>query len=187
MKCLTRNLSSLRKKWKVGRFSDGGNGTSTQLPSLLSSEIKSLKNITSFQRNFGVISLIFGLMVYPSLIFASTSSSPRKGISEDQAVICIVAEAANQPLPGMLALAETLRRRGSTKGVYGCQRRKFAMQQPKEIRDLARAAWQFSEYTNLSKNATHWENVNAFGRPYWAKNMTIAATYGDHTFFRRAA
>jgi len=60
------------------------------------------------------------------------------------------------------------------------------MQQPKQIRDLARAAWQFSEYTNISKNATHWENVNAFGRPYWAKNMTIAATYGDHTFFRRA-
>ena len=32
--------------------------------------------------------------------------------------------------------------------------------------------------------ATHYENVEAFGVPSWAKRMRVVAKVGDHTFFR---
>jgi spore germination cell wall hydrolase CwlJ-like protein len=34
-------------------------------------------------------------------------------------------------------------------------------------------------------NATHFENVEAFGKPYWAKDMVVVATVGKHTYYRK--
>lgn len=33
--------------------------------------------------------------------------------------------------------------------------------------------------------ATHFENVKAFGKPDWAKNMVEVATIGAHTYFKK--
>ena len=34
------------------------------------------------------------------------------------------------------------------------------------------------------KGGTHWENIEKFGVPYWAKKMVIVARHGRHTFWR---
>lgn len=36
---------------------------------------------------------------------------------------------------------------------------------------------------DVTKGATHYENVEAFGLPPWAKNMRVVTRIGSHTFF----
>lgn len=36
---------------------------------------------------------------------------------------------------------------------------------------------------DITNGATHYENVKAFGTPYWAKDMKITAIIGNHTFY----
>ena len=35
-----------------------------------------------------------------------------------------------------------------------------------------------------TKGATHFENLNAFPRPYWAKGMDAVSRVGQHTYFK---
>ena len=106
-------------------------------------------------------------------------------IPQALAVKAIVGEAANQGVDGMTAVAEAIRNRGTLNGVYGLKRESFISSQPKWVHDQARQAWKRSETTNLVKGADHWENVEAFGVPYWAKSMQVTAKIKDHTFYRR--
>ena len=39
------------------------------------------------------------------------------------------------------------------------------------------------EAPNPIGNATHFENVGAFGEPTWAAGATVVATIGDHTYY----
>jgi hypothetical protein len=80
-----------------------------------------------------------------------------------------------------IALGEALRNRGTLDGVYGCA---VAINEPKAVWDTAKRAWRASEGSNLVKGATNWENVEAFGVPYWAKDMEITAKIGSHTFYK---
>ena len=43
-------------------------------------------------------------------------------------------------------------------------------------------------YTNkkdITNGATHYENVEAFGIPYWATNMKVTCKIGRHTFYKK--
>lgn len=40
------------------------------------------------------------------------------------------------------------------------------------------------EIEDITKGATHYENIEVFGVPYWAKKMTVTAKVGSHTFYR---
>ena len=104
-------------------------------------------------------------------------------IPEDLAVRCIIGEAANQGDHGMLVLAEALRNRGTTKGVYGCSA-SHVVRQPEWVFKKALKAWRESAYSNHTNGATNWENINAFGTPYWAKSMIKTYEYKDHVFYR---
>lgn len=103
-------------------------------------------------------------------------------IPEDVAVRVLIGEAANQGEKGMICVAEVLRQRGSTKGFYGIKA-KHINSQPAWVWEQAKRAWRKSASTNYTNNATHYENVKAFGRPYWSRSMKVVYRFKDHTFF----
>ena len=104
-------------------------------------------------------------------------------IDPNQAIKAIVGEAENQGFLGMQAVAEAIRNRGTLDGVYGLKSSRLK-KAPKWVFMQAEKAWEASESSNLVKGATHWENIKAFGVPYWAKSMKKTATVKDHAFYR---
>lgn len=110
-------------------------------------------------------------------------------IDESAAIRVLIGEASNQGIVGMQAVAEVIRRRGSLKPFSAYHRKdldSFVLAQGKKIYQNAKVAWLKSRYSNITKGATHYENVEAFGIPSWAKNMQIVVRINDHTFFKPA-
>ena len=119
-----------------------------------------------------------------SLLFFGTTAAhaqPASALPEGMVLAAIMGEARGEgsrwddwqgKLTAMTALAEAIRNRGTLKGVYGksAVNRDPAWVQRK-CEGLARKAWKASEHTNLTKGATHWENVGAFGSPWWARSL----------------
>jgi hypothetical protein len=128
-----------------------------------------------------IIPILIGLFLF---IFGEFKEAFPAEIPEETAIICIIGEAANQGDKGMLALAEALRNRGTTKGVYGCQSNLHA-RQPKRVHQQALNAWRKSATSNITDGATHWENIKAFGKPYWVDSMERVYEYKDHVFYKK--
>jgi hypothetical protein len=105
-------------------------------------------------------------------------------IRECDATRAIVGEAANQGERGMLAVACAVRNRGSLRGVYGFKN-PMADKQPAWVWKQAKMAWRKSASVDITKGATHWENVKAFGEPAWARKMKKTVTINDHTFYKK--
>lgn len=124
------------------------------------------------------------LALLPSLLLGCNPAYAE--INQTQAVKAIIGEAANQGLAGMQAVGEVIRRRGNLRGLYGAKREAFISGQPNWVHKQALRAWLMSESSNLTKNATHFENVKAFGRPNWALKMVKTAVIKDHVFYREA-
>jgi spore germination cell wall hydrolase CwlJ-like protein len=101
-------------------------------------------------------------------------------INEKQAIHCIMGEARGEGKLGMQAVGEVLRRRGTTKGMYGC---KAKFREPKWVYDMAESAWTDSETSNLTNGATHFESTD-FPVPYWADSMRVVAKLGKHIFYK---
>ena len=115
----------------------------------------------------------------------SISKALKASADEDAIIRAIIGEAANQGVEGMTAVGEVIRNRGnSLKGIFGADSPMVA-KQPQWVFDLAKQAWKASEKSNLTGGATHWENVEAFGVPYWAEGMQQTSKIKNHTFFRR--
>ena len=123
-----------------------------------------------------ILFLMLGL-IDPNIAHGAT-------ITEEQAVRCLIGEAANQGIIGMTAVGEVMRRRGSTKGIYGCNAKHIA-KEPQKVWVAARKAWRDSARTNLTRHATHWENTTAFGVPRWAGSMVKTVKIKDHVFYRQ--
>ncbi|MDE2104610.1 MAG: hypothetical protein KGL39_45665 [Patescibacteria group bacterium] len=117
------------------------------------------------------------------LILLVASSLQAEPIRDADAIRAIVGEAANQHYQGMLAVAGAIRNRGTLKGVYGLHS-KMPDRQPRWVWAEASKAWSESRTNDITHGATNWENVKAFGEPYWARSMTVTVTIGDHRFFR---
>lgn len=96
---------------------------------------------------------------------------------------CVIGESASEGSKGMIAVAEAIRNRGTTKGVYGCNA-KFVDNEPQWVWDKARKAWELSEHTNVTEGATHWENLKEFGKPWWADSLTKTVKIGNHQFYK---
>jgi spore germination cell wall hydrolase CwlJ-like protein len=107
-------------------------------------------------------------------------------IQERDAVRAIVGEAAGEGADGMLAVACAIRNRGTLRGVYGA-RNPMTARQPGWVWQQARAAWARSVTNDVTRGATHWENVRVFGRPSWAASMSVTTNIGRHTFYARTA
>jgi hypothetical protein len=108
-------------------------------------------------------------------------------IAEDKAVHCILGEARSEGEIGIKALAEALKNRNTTKGVYGCNvdfSKEAAYIKAKRLDVIAKQAWRDAPKLNLVKNADHWENITAFGTPTWAKKMVKTTCINHHCFYR---
>lgn len=107
--------------------------------------------------------------------------------SEDVAINCILGEARGEDYQSMVAIAEFIRKNGHDR-LIGCTakipNKDWVYMEKTGIIQRAFKAWHNSVDTNLVKNSTHFENIEAFGVPYWAKNMTIVSKVGPHTFYK---
>jgi len=122
-------------------------------------------------------------LLFTLILTLSFSSLCVAEIDDDLAIRAIIGEASNQGSQGMLAVACGIRNRGTLKGVYGLNA-KHVDNEPQWVWDLARKAWEKSAHKDIVREATHWENNQAFGKPYWAKDMIEVITIGDHIFYK---
>lgn len=105
-------------------------------------------------------------------------------VNPGQAVLAIIGEAENQGPRGMLAVACAIRNRGHLKGVYGLRAPRVVKKKYKpEILKAAIKAWEDSRRKDITKGADHWENVEQFGKPYWAKKYRPTVKIGSHQFY----
>lgn len=104
-------------------------------------------------------------------------------IPQEKAIRVIVGEASNQGFKGMVCVAEVIRHKGSLKGFYVLHAPHSA-HEPKWVWNMARIAWYRSKTTNLTKYADHFENIHAFGCPYWIRNCVKTFSYRDHVFYK---
>ena len=104
-------------------------------------------------------------------------------IPDEQAVRAIVGESANQGRTGMIAVAGAIRNRGTLRGVYGLNN-PIVDRQPARVWHTARLAWAISRTNDITRGATHWENIGQFGRPRWASALIVTTNIGAHTFYK---
>lgn len=103
----------------------------------------------------------------------------------------LLAEAADQGYDGMYAVACVIRNRGGNlNGFYGAKRKdldSFCKRQGSYYINLAKKVEQevFREGArDVTGGATHFENLQRFGTPYWVKKMVITCKIGRHTFYK---
>jgi hypothetical protein len=100
--------------------------------------------------------------------------------SENKIIHCLLGEARGEGLVGMTAVAEVIRNRGGTHGIYGCSKH-FKVE--RRIRDLAQRAWRDSRRSNYVQGATHFHSTD-FKAPYWASKIQIVRRIGRHIFYK---
>ena len=118
------------------------------------------------------------------------------GITEDQAVKCILGEARGEykkhGFKSFLYLAEALRNRGTTSGVYGCNalisKREAAFIKSLGLDREAARAWRASALSNETQGASYWGSLIVDRA--WIKTMQKAgyvqtATIGNHVYYKR--
>ena len=101
----------------------------------------------------------------------------------------ILTEAAGESEEGQVAVGEVLRNRHwSLRGFSGIRRpdlqRFLERQDAKTIAGAKRSLLRARGGSYIAGGATHFENVEAFGMPWWAKKMRVTAKIGRHTFFK---
>lgn len=105
----------------------------------------------------------------------------------------IIGEAVGEGYEGMYAVACVYRNRLAKGLPLGCVAMKrpdlnrFVNKQGRKYEILAKRIIHevfINQMLDVSKGATHYENVSSFGRPFWAKDMKITARIGKHTFYR---
>ena len=103
--------------------------------------------------------------------------------TDEQAVRVIVGESANQGIKGMICVGEVIRHNTSLRGFYGLHASHSAKEGVKTWA-MAKKAWIMSKYTNYTRGANHFENIGAFGRPYWVRKCVLTFEYKDHKFYK---
>ena len=122
-----------------------------------------------------LLSLIF-LLIFHTSVYAGQ-------IDKQKAIRAIIGEASNQGYTGMLSVACAIRNRETLKGVYGVNA-KHVDKEPEWVWRLAEKAWNESSEKDITNGATHWENIKAFGTPYWVKSLTKVYEYKDQVFYK---
>ena len=105
--------------------------------------------------------------------------------TDEEAVRVLVGEASNQGYKGMVCVGEVIRHNRSLKGFYGLH----ASHSSKEhawVWLQAKKAWKASKYSHFTGNAGHFENIHAFGTPYWVKKCVKTFTWKDHVFYKES-
>lgn len=104
-----------------------------------------------------------------------------------KAVRAMVGECGfRQGFIGMVAVGHAIRNRGTVQGVWGYSAPKVVNRQyPSWLYIVAALAWWVSSWSaDITKGATHWENLTLAGIPEWSYVMQQTFQYRDHTFFK---
>ena len=128
--------------------------------------------------------LIFILLIAASVQAGQTTSSP-------DLWKVIMAEAVSEGYDGMYGVACVIRNRGGDlRGFAGTHRKDldaFCDRQGKRYIEMAKRIETIVFKNNgrdITNGATHFENIQKFGIPYWAKKMDRVAVIGSHTFYK---
>lgn len=136
------------------------------------------------RRSWGVgLILCLILAITGVLRVGKHQSIERVGFSDQQAVRAILGEARGQGYEGLYAVACALRNRGDLRGVRGYK----AIMEPidaKVSQDAVEAWFDSGLGPDITDGANHWENIESFGMPSWAKHCKETVKIGKHTFFR---
>jgi hypothetical protein len=105
----------------------------------------------------------------------------------------IIGEATSEGYIGMYAVACVYRNRlekGMSLGCVALKRRdldEFVRREGRKAEFIAKSIIEevFKENgKDITKGATHYENIQKFGIPKWAKKMVTTVFIGSHTFFK---
>lgn len=105
----------------------------------------------------------------------------------------IIGEAIGEGYDGMYAVASVYRNRqkaGLSRGCVACELEdlnEFVNKQPKRYHKVAQGiVWDVFMWRkkDITGGATHYENIEQYGIPYWAKDMEITVKIGNHTFYK---
>ena len=133
------------------------------------------------------------ILVGVALIVSSGTLEASGGHSERNWVLIekvLIAEAASEGYDGLYAVACVMRNRGwKLDGFSGTERHDldvFVANQPERTRQWAHHIRRVLQTGGLDRTggATHYENVEDFGTPWWAKGQTPTVKIGRHTFWR---
>lgn len=106
----------------------------------------------------------------------------------------LIAEDVSGGYEGMYAVACCVRNRlnaGLNSGLVALKRKdlsSFVNKQPKKYHVIAKDIVNKVFYQNspdVTRGATHYEAVERYGLPKWAKNMQKTIKIGEHTYFKR--
>lgn len=100
-----------------------------------------------------------------------------------EAINCIVGEASGEGYDGMLAVAESIRNRGSLHGVYGCHA-SHIKNESSDTFDLAGIAWITSEDDSRTWKANSWGTQEDIDKNHMDKKCTEITRIKRHTFFK---
>ena len=138
------------------------------------------------KKMFLIIVVFLSLFLDFHLVYAKKISYP------DNLYKGILGEAVSEEYKGMYAVACVYRNRLKNSLPLGCialKRRdldKFVKKQGKKYEEMAKEIiWEVFEKNgpDITNGATHYENVEKFGLPSWAKEMRTTVKIGNHTFF----
>lgn len=129
----------------------------------------------------------FALGMLTGLIFISSCKLVHaQELSPVMGAMALIGEAEGESQTCRIAIAETIRRRGGFKGVYGLHAPRVVKHKyTANSMTLARAAWWDSRYTNYSKHADGWGNASdivKFRKAKWFRNCSVVA-HIDGTYF----
>lgn len=108
----------------------------------------------------------------------------------------ILAEAASEGYYGMYAVTCVVKNRklkGMKHGLCAANQKnldRWVYKQPKKYRVAAQKIVEqvmSNKGKDVTGGATHYENIEKFGRPYWVKGMIRTVKIGNHVFYKKDA
>ena len=106
----------------------------------------------------------------------------------------LIGEAASEGYEGMYAVACVYRNRLKNNMPLGCVALKrrdldaFVRREGRKVeyiaKDIIRKVFE-ENGIDITKGATHYENIETFGLPKWAYSMVRTVKIGNHTFYKR--
>ena len=136
--------------------------------------------------------LFIGCLVGVELLGMEDALVHPQGAGRNLSEEIVLTEAAGEPMECKIGVAEVLRnRRWDPRGFAGIQRtdlQRFLQSQPTRAHQEAKKAVEKARNgSDLTHQATHFENIEAFGVPPWARSMEKTTRLGQLTFFKERA
>lgn len=136
------------------------------------------------------------LLTISSFFFLAKSVEAITNHEFDTIAVVLGAEGCSEGKKGLRAIASTIQNRSKSRNKtfyevviqpkqYSSYSNPNAYKVYKTCKKMADAVAQelvSGRLTDSTKGATHFENIEAFGKPYWANNKTVKI--GHHTFYK---